>query len=102
MHRNPLTDGLCRINLSLLNPSPIFGIQPLHQSQSVISLPKALMGLGITKAGMEEITLCPALLGLEAARTELLTPYGKVTCTMRKGENEQITHPKEITVHYKV
>ena len=62
------------------------------------SLPKALMGLEITRPGMKEISLSPNLLGMGYAKTELLTPYGKVTLEMKAGEEPVITHPDEVKV----
>ncbi len=62
------------------------------------SLPKAMMGLEIKKAGMQEISLAPSLLGLQYGKAELLTPYGKVTCELKEGADPCITHPQNVKV----
>lgn len=84
-------------------PEPSYSFDHSHAwgGTPLYSLPKAIMGLEITKPGMREITLCPSLLGLENARVELLTPYGKVVCEINKGEKAQIVHPKEVAVFIK-
>ena len=63
------------------------------------SLPKALLGFEINRAGFNEITLSPSLLGLNNAKIELPTPYGNIVCEMKKGEDIVLRHPDEITVH---
>ncbi|MBQ8345658.1 MAG: hypothetical protein IJY42_05270 [Clostridia bacterium] len=79
-------------------PEPTYRFDHSHAwgGTPLYSLPKALLGLEITKPGMKELSLSPSLLGLTCATVELLTPYGKVTCKMREGEAHQITHPKEV------
>lgn len=81
-------------------PEPTYFFDHSHAwgGTPLYSLPKAVMGLEITKPGMEEITLSPSLLGLKYAKAELLTPCGKVVCEMKEGEDLHITHPKEVTV----
>ncbi len=81
-------------------PEPTYAFDHSHAwgGTPLYSLPKALMGLEITKAGMKEITLSPSLLGLEAGKAELLTPYGKVICELQKGKEPVIFYPKEIEV----
>ncbi len=81
-------------------PEPTYAFDHSHAwgGTPLYSLPKALMGLEITKPGMKEISLSPSLLGLRHAKVELLTPYGKVICEMKQGERSQITHPKEVCV----
>jgi hypothetical protein len=56
------------------------------------------MGLEIVKPGMKEIALSPSLLGLNCATAEFLTPYGKVVCEMKAGEEPEIIAPEEIKV----
>mgnify|MGYP003475509239 FL=1 len=56
------------------------------------------MGLEINEPGMKKLTLSPSLLGLESARAELLTPYGKVICELAYDKEPVITYPKEIEV----
>ncbi len=81
-------------------PEPTYRFDHSHAwgGTPLYSLPKALLGLEITKAGMREIKLRPALLGLRSARVELLSPFGKVVCEMNEGQAPQITHPKEVEV----
>ncbi|MBQ8575276.1 MAG: hypothetical protein IJ447_04410 [Clostridia bacterium] len=81
-------------------PEPTYCFDHSHAwgGTPLYSLPKAIMGLEITKPGMEEITLSPLLLGLHYAKVELLTPYGKVVCEVKEGEDLHITHPKEVEV----
>jgi hypothetical protein len=83
-----------------VTPEPGYGFDHSHAwgGTPLYSLPKALMGLEIKEAGMRSLTLSPSLLGLKQARTELLTPYGKVVCEMIAGEKCRVTHPEEITV----
>jgi len=81
-------------------PEPTYHFDHSHAwgGTPLYSLPRALMGLEITKAGMKEMTLSPSLLGMEHARAELMTPYGKVTCIQKAGQPPQIIHPMEIKV----
>jgi len=92
----------CRKGLveGFVAPEPTYCFDHSHAwgGTPLYSLPKALMGLEITKPGMQEITLSPSLLGFDHAKIELLTSYGKVVCEMREGEKPCITHPPEITV----
>ena len=62
---------------------------------------KALLGIDILEAGYRKIRLDPSLLGLEAASVEIPTPFGKISCIMKKGEKIKLNVPKEITVEYK-
>ena len=81
-------------------PEPTYCFDHSHAwgGTPLYSLPKALMGLEITKPGMREISLSPSLLGMSYVRTELLTPFGKVTCEIAEDEEPRITYPKEISV----
>ena len=81
-------------------PEPTYSFDHSHAwgGTPLYSLPKALLGLEILKPGMCEISLSPSLLGLDEAKVELLTPFGKLTCKMKKGQEPEITHPKEISV----
>jgi hypothetical protein len=83
-----------------ITPEPTYSFDHSHAwgGTPLYSIPKALIGLQITKAGMSEIHLSPSLLGLKHAKTELLTPYGKVTVEMNENSDPKITHPKNITV----
>jgi len=81
-------------------PEPTYTFDHSHAwgGTPLYSLPKAIMGLEITNPGMSEITLCPSLLGLSYAKSELLTPYGKVVCELKKGEKAKVTHPEEVKI----
>ena len=83
-----------------LKPEPTYSFDHSHAwgGTPLYSLPKALMGFEITKPGMKEIKLSPSLLGLEYAKVELLTPYGKVICELQEGKKPSIQHPKEVNV----
>ena len=83
-----------------ITPEPGYGFDHSHAwgGTPLYSLPKALMGLTITRPGMKEITLSPSLLDFGYAKTQLMTPYGKVTLEMTAGEEPKITAPEEITV----
>ena len=84
-------------------PEPTYNFDHSHAwgGTPLYSLPKAILGFEIEKAGMSEISISPSLLGLEYATVELLTPYGKVICEMKKGEKCKLTHPKEISVNFR-
>ena len=92
----------CRKGLveGFVAPEPTYRFDHSHAwgGTPLYSLPKALMGLKIAKPGIQEITLSPSLLGLNHARVELLTPYGKVVCEMKEGKKPSVTHPSQITV----
>ena len=92
----------CRKGLveGFVAPEPTYRFDHSHAwgGTPLYSLPKALMGLKIAKPRMQEITLSPSLLGLNHARVELLTPYGKVVCEMKEGKKPSVTHPSQITV----
>ena len=64
------------------------------------SIPKALLGIDILEAGYRKIRLDPSLLGLEAASVEIPTPFGKISCIMKKGEKIKLNVPQKITVEY--
>ena len=81
-------------------PEPGYGFDHSHAwgGTPLYSLPKALMGLTVKEPGMRAITLSPSLLGFGFAKTQLMTPYGKVTVDMKAGEPPKITHPAEVKV----
>ena len=81
-------------------PEPGYGFDHSHAwgGTPLYSLPKALMGLEIRKAGMTEIALDPNLLGLGYAKVEALTPYGPVTLEMREGEEPAVRYPDGVNV----
>ncbi len=79
-------------------PEPTYAFDHSHAwgGTPLYSLPKALMGLEINEPGMKTLTLSPSLLGLEFAKAELLTPFGKVVCTMENGKEPVVSCPPEI------
>ena len=81
-------------------PEPTYRFDHSHAwgGTPLYSLPKALMGLEILSPGMRELRISPSLLGLSQATVELLTPYGKVRCSLREGEAPRVEAPKEMTV----
>ena len=83
-----------------IEPEPGYHFDHSHAwgGTPLYAIPKALLGLEILKPGMEEIALTPSLLGLQQAKAELLTPFGKVICEMKAGEKPKITHPKEVKI----
>lgn len=83
-----------------VTPEPGYSFDHSHAwgGTPLYSLPKALLGLQITEPGMRELSLAPSLLGLTSAKTELLTPYGKLICRQEQGKAPIITCPKEIRV----
>ncbi len=64
------------------------------------SVPLALTGLQIITPGMSSLAFDFDLLGLDAATVELPTPYGTVTCILKKGEIPVVTAPPQITLNY--
>jgi hypothetical protein len=62
------------------------------------SLPKALCGLVIEEAGYKKVRLSPSLLGFDHAKVEIPTPYGMITCDMKKGSMPVIVAPSKISV----
>ena len=81
-------------------PEPGYGFDHSHAwgGTPLYSLPKALMGLRIDRPAMQSITLSPSLLGFGYAKTELITPFGKVSVEMKDGEAPVIHHPDGVTV----
>ena len=60
------------------------------------SLPIALSGLTIKKAGFEEVTFSPSLLGLEVADVEIPTVKGIIRISMQKDRQPIINVPEGI------
>jgi len=84
-------------------PEPSYCFDHSHAwgGTPLYSLPKALLGLEINSPTMKEITLSPTLLGLDFANVEMLTPYGKLICKIRKDKETEIICPDDVTVHFK-
>ena len=83
-----------------IQPEPTYIFDHSHAwgGTPLYSLPKALLGLKILKPGFSEISLSPSLLSLENATVELPTPYGLLTCKLKKGKDIAIEAPDDITV----
>ena len=81
-------------------PEPSYSFDHSHAwgGTPLYSLPKALLGLEILTPGMGKISLTPSLLGLDEARVEFFTPFGKVICELNRNEPPIIYHPKEVSV----
>ena len=79
-------------------PEPTYSFDHSHAwaGTPLYSLPKALTGIEILKAGYKKIKLSPSLLGLERAKVEIPTPHGMIVCHMKEGEKAQITVPDGI------
>ncbi|MBQ7906476.1 MAG: hypothetical protein IJ309_00720 [Clostridia bacterium] len=61
-------------------------------------LKKALSGFEMVEPNYKKIKLNPQLFGLDFAKTELSTPYGKIEICQKKGEGVSIKAPKEIEI----
>lgn len=81
-------------------PEPTYAFDHSHAwgGTPLWSLPRALLGLEIEKAGCGEISLSPSLLGLKRASVEFFTPLGKVICRMEEGKAPEITAPKGVMI----
>lgn len=79
-------------------PGYIFDHSHAWGGTPLYSVPKAIMGLEIKEPGMKTIEISPSLLGLDYAKTQLVTEYGNVTVELEKGKKPIITFPKEINV----
>ena len=77
-------------------PSYKFDLSHAWGGTPLWSIPQALTGLTIIEPGFKNIAFSPSLLGLEEATVEMLTPYGKIICRLRKGNLPKITAPAEI------
>lgn len=82
-------------------PEPTYSFDHSHAwgGTPLYSLPKALTGFEIKKAGMKEITLTPSLLGLDYADIKIPTPYGDIICKLKKDEKPYISYPEEIKIN---
>jgi hypothetical protein len=83
-----------------VKPEPTYSFDHSHAwgGTPLYALPKALMGLEILEPGMKTLRFSPSLIGLREAQTELLTPFGKVKCTLKAGEAPVLSCPEEIHV----
>lgn len=98
--KKPVQDCAKGLVEGFVKPEPTYWFDHSHAwgGTPLYSLPKALLGLEITEPGMKALKLSPSRLGLSYAKTELLTPYGKVICEMREGQPPCITAPREIRI----
>lgn len=62
------------------------------------AVPKALLGFEMLEPGFQKIRLNPSLLGLSNAVVEMFTPYGKIVCSQKSGEEPVLDVPPEILV----
>jgi len=83
-----------------VKPEPTYSFDHSHAwgGSPLYSLPLALTGLEIVKAGLSEIRLSPSLLGLREAYVEIPTPWGDVICRLKEGEAPVVTHPDAVKV----
>lgn len=81
-------------------PEPTYSFDHSHAwgGTPLYSVPKALLGLEIIEPQMRKIKLNPSLLGLNNATVELCTPFGKLKCKMKRGEEPIILSPDEIEI----
>lgn len=79
-------------------PGYVFDHSHAWGGTPLYSVPKAIMGLEIKEPGMKTIEISPSLLGLDYAKTQLVTAYGNVTVELEKGKNPVIDCPKEINL----
>ena len=61
-------------------------------------LKKALSGIEIIEPAFKKIKLKPQLFDLEKAELEIVTPYGKIQISIKKGEDVSIKAPREIEI----
>ncbi len=69
-----------------------WGATPTYQ------LPSKLLGLEILEPGFRKIKITPNLYGLAWAEIKVPTPYGVISCHMKKGEKYILDIPKGIEV----
>ncbi|MBQ8210336.1 MAG: hypothetical protein IJZ35_07135 [Clostridia bacterium] len=79
-------------------PEPTYSFDHSHAwgGTPLYSVPLALTGFKMIKAGFEEISLSPSLLGLEKADIQIPTPYGNITVSLEKGKETVYNIPEQI------
>ncbi len=84
-----------------VEPEPGYPFDHSHAwgGSPLYSIPKALLGLKIDRAGYDEITLSPSLCGYKQARVELPTPHGDIICELQEGTPAHVTCPASIELH---
>ena len=97
----PIRDCKKGLVEGFIAPEPTYSFDHSHAwgGTPLYSLPKALLGLEIAEAGMKKINLSPTTLGLSHAKTELLTPFGKVICSIKATGETDICAPDEIEIN---
>lgn len=97
----PIRDCQKGLVEGFIAPEPTYSFDHSHAwgGTPLYSLPKALLGLEIAEAGMKKINLSPTTLGLSHAKTELLTPFGKVICSIKATGETDICAPDEIEIN---
>lgn len=83
-----------------VKPEPSYSFDHSHAwgGTPLYSLPKALLGLEITKAGYKRIKLSPNLLGLDYAHIEIPTPFGIMVFDLKKDCPMKADIPKGIVL----
>ncbi len=61
-------------------------------------LKRALSGIEMLEPAFKKIKLKPQLFDLEKAELEIVTPYGKIQISIKKGEDVSIKAPREIEI----
>lgn len=61
-------------------------------------LPSRILGVEILEPGMKKIKFTPDTYGLDFAKIEVPTPYGKIVANIQKSKKAMISVPEEITV----
>ncbi|MBQ9507011.1 MAG: hypothetical protein IJR51_07620, partial [Clostridia bacterium] len=81
-------------------PTPTYAFDRSHAwaGTPAYALPLAISGLKMIEPGFRKISLSPSSLGLDFARAEIPTPYGKITVTAYKNGAPKIEAPKEIGI----
>ena len=100
--KKPVMDCVKGLAEGFVKPEPTYRFDHSHAwgGTPLYSLPKALLGLEITRPGMRGIRLSPSLLGLDSAHVELLTPQGKLTCDMSRGEAPCLACPPGVAIQW--
>ena len=93
--------GVCKKGLQegfILPKDYPFDLSHAWGGTPLYSLPKALLGFEMVEPAYKVIRVSPTLLGLQKAKVELPTPYGKLVCVMEEGKEPMWDIPKEVAV----
>lgn len=79
-------------------PEPTYSFDHSHAwgGTPLYSVPLALTGFKMLKAGFEEISLSPSLMGLKKADIQIPTPYGNITVSLENGKETVYNIPEQI------